>query len=822
MAEKLARNRNVLLRKGHRPRRAVPRRRVRPIDELAVDLLATPAFGWGLLIGLVFVVVVGTVAAWTREQPLLAAGMVAPETRTVRVQFDAPNPDRTAQERAAARAATPQVLRVSDATIQSITGALSVLPAQLADADSPADVDQRFRQRLRLDEARLAALRRASSGEAEEGWRRRVERLAGVLRRNPLLESSGYTEATQRGRSRQLELVFEDEASLLIPRDQAIDIADTEQKRERLGRLVANAGFEGARAEAVRSWLVSHREPTAALDPSLTEQRQQAAAEEVDPVVDQRSVGQVIFNAGDVISAERAQMYAQELSQTRAHRAETGQAWRTWSERAAGVLAVAVLAVLLGGYIGTFVPSVARRPQRVAWLAGLIGAAVVIASTITVADPRFTPFALTLPIVLLTLTVVIVYGQHTALAVGSVASILVCFATDRPLAEYALLLLGVGVAVWRLPEIRDRRSLIGTSIWTAGAITLARLLLWPLMLPVNAQALTQTLGAAALAGAAALIAGGMTLFLLPTIERVFSIATGMTLIELRDPKNPLLRRLQQLAPGTYNHSLNVASISEAAADAIGADSLLTYVGSLYHDVGKMSKPDYFIENHAGGPSRHDKLSPAMSLLVIVGHVKDGMEMAREYDLPRPLRHFIEAHHGTTLVEYFYHRARRRAEPQPEDRADPGGGRGVEVEPAEHRQEPARAQPPGGQTSRGGTGKGEQDRKPAEIDYRYPGPKPRTKEVAILMLADAVESATRSMAEPTPSRIDALVRELAIKRLADGQFDECDLTFRELQTIVESISKSVSAIYHGRIKYPAGEKAEPPARRPGPTRQAEPA
>jgi putative nucleotidyltransferase with HDIG domain len=268
--------------------------------------------------------------------------------------------------------------------------------------------------------------------------------------------------------------------------------------------------------------------------------------------------------------------------------------------------------------------------------------------------------------------------------------------------------------------------------------------------------------------------GVLTLALLPAIERSFEVTTGMTLIELRDPKQPLLRQLQQRAPGTYNHSLNVASIAEAAADAIKADPLLTYVGALYHDIGKMNKPEYFVENQAGGPNKHDKLSPAMSLLVIVGHVKDGMALAEEHHLPQSLRHFIEAHHGATLVEYFYNRARQQAER-----------------------------------------KGEADEPPEEIEYRYPGPKPRTKEVAILMLADAVESATRSMAEPTPSRIDALVRALANKRLMDGQFDECELTLRELQTIVESISKTVASIYHGRVLYPTQAPAE---ERPTPERE----
>jgi putative nucleotidyltransferase with HDIG domain len=252
--------------------------------------------------------------------------------------------------------------------------------------------------------------------------------------------------------------------------------------------------------------------------------------------------------------------------------------------------------------------------------------------------------------------------------------------------------------------------------------------------------------------------------MLPSIERLFDITTGMTLAELRDPKQPLLRQLQQKAPGTYNHSLQVANIAEAAADAIGADSLLVYVGALYHDIGKMNKPEYFVENQAGGYNKHAKLRPKMSQLVIVGHVKDGIELAREYGLPRSLQHFIESHHGTTLVEYFYHAAKTQAET---------------------------------------------DEKSAvtEVEFRYPGPKPRTKEAAILMLADLVESATRAMAEPNPSRIESLVRELSRKRLMDGQFNQCDLTFRELGLIEESMINRLCSIHHGRISYPSASKTE---------------
>jgi putative nucleotidyltransferase with HDIG domain len=363
---------------------------------------------------------------------------------------------------------------------------------------------------------------------------------------------------------------------------------------------------------------------------------------------------------------------------------------------------------------------------------------------------------------------VVAYDQRLAFVISSLHALLLAFALKQPIGVLIILIVAAGLAPVLLKEIRDRRTLINMSLISGVTLAAVTLLVGPIDRPLTAGAFEDLIADAAFAGAGGLLVGSIVFVILPVIENVFDITTGMTLIERRDPKQPLLRELQQRAPGTYNHSLNVASISEAAADAIGADPLLTYVGGLYHDIGKMNKPEYFVENQSGGPNKHDKLSPAMSLLVIVGHVKDGLELAREFDLPRPLHHFIEAHHGTTLVEYFFERAKRQ----------------VLDEVGEN---------------------GEAAPEPDEIEYRYPGPRPRTKEVAILMLADAVESATRSMAEPTPSRIDALVRDLAAKRLLDGQFDDCDLSLKELRTVADSISKSVASIYHGRIAYPSDKK-----------------
>ena len=252
--------------------------------------------------------------------------------------------------------------------------------------------------------------------------------------------------------------------------------------------------------------------------------------------------------------------------------------------------------------------------------------------------------------------------------------------------------------------------------------------------------------------------------LLPLVEKVFGVQTDLSLLELGDASHPLLRRLAQRAPGTYNHSINVASIAEAAADAIGANGLLVRVGAYFHDIGKMFKPEYFVENQSEGVNQHDSLQPAMSTLVIIAHVKDGADLARSHHLPEPIIDFILQHHGTTLVEYFYKEASRRSEDNPD------------IETVN------------------------------DQDFRYPGPKPQTLEAAVMMLADAVESASRTLIDPTPARIQGLVDAIAEKKMTDGQFDECGLTFQQLATIRHSLLKSLTAIYHARVKYPGQQTA----------------
>ncbi|MAE63085.1 MAG: hypothetical protein CMJ18_02330 [Phycisphaeraceae bacterium] len=337
---------------------------------------------------------------------------------------------------------------------------------------------------------------------------------------------------------------------------------------------------------------------------------------------------------------------------------------------------------------------------------------------------------------------------------------------NLPISFGMVLLVGVCCAVAQLRDVRTRSKLVLAGLWSGLAMAAVVAMVGVMGRPMHfAGAWEWLLSDAVIALSTGLVTGLFVQGVLPGIEWLFKVSTSMTLKELNDASHPLLRRLAERAPGTYQHSLRIADMAEAAAERIGANALLCRVGAMYHDVGKMNKPMYFVENQGGGPNRHDKLSPAMSVLIIVGHVKDGAEMAREYHLPTSIRHFIESHHGTTLVEYFYHAAIKQGEADP-DRACP-----------------------------------------SEFEYRYPGPKPQTKEAAIIMLCDTIESAARTLAEPTPVRLEQLVHQLAMKRLMDGQFDQCQLTLSDLHRIEESLTKTLCAIHHGRVAYPSDSKAE---------------
>ena len=361
------------------------------------------------------------------------------------------------------------------------------------------------------------------------------------------------------------------------------------------------------------------------------------------------------------------------------------------------------------------------------------------------------------PVLLFGMTMAIVHQQRLAMLLSSMMAIIVVLAVGHGLPEFLLLTGVTTAAVLNLGQIRSRSKLIYVGLF-AGIVGIV---LYVAMGMIDDQPLSLALLKDALRnGLWALAAGFIITGSLPFIEHLFGVLTDLSLLELGDVAHPLLQELVRRAPSTYNHSITVGSIAEAAAESIHARGLLVRVGAYFHDIGKMLKPGYFVENQ--GPddnNRHETLVPAMSTLVIIAHIKDGADLARQHRLPQPIVDLIAQHHGTTRVEFFYDRATEQQQANPN---------GAEVD---------------------------------ESSFRYPGPKPQTKEAAVLMLADAVESASRTLVDPTPARIESMVREIAETRLHGGQFDESGLTLRELRTIEKSMVMSLTSIYHGRIKYP---------------------
>lgn len=256
-----------------------------------------------------------------------------------------------------------------------------------------------------------------------------------------------------------------------------------------------------------------------------------------------------------------------------------------------------------------------------------------------------------------------------------------------------------------------------------------------------------------MACASGLVSSVLTIGFMPFFETGFGILSTMKLIELSNPNHPLLRKILTETPGTYHHSVMVANLSESACEAIGANGLLARVASYYHDIGKTKRPQYFIENQVNIENPHNKLSAQLSKNIIISHVTDGVEILRKHKMPKEFVDIAEQHHGTTLLKYFYHQAKQTNDSIYED------------------------------------------------EFRYPGPKPQSKEIAVISIADSVEAAVRSMTNPTPEKIGKLVRSIISDRLQDNQLDECDITLKELDIIAKSFCESLNGIFHSRIEYP---------------------
>ena len=495
--------------------------------------------------------------------------------------------------------------------------------------------------------------------------------------------------------------------------------------------------------------------PSLTYNQQETEQRRQKAYAEVTPVLFQVKKGEMIVREGERVSAVQ-------IAKLRALR-EIGRDNHSFEIAAGMLLCILVFFAAAHRFVQSsvrkynpdirdllFLTSITLLYFVLVKLSLLI--ATGLASTVEFIDGS--SYYYVIPFAVGAMLVRIVLNSETALIFTVCIAWLtgILFGNSLFITIYVLAANLIGAHGVR--HCKERSHLYRAGLWVA-AVNVGMILGLHLMAgrPLDVQLLYKL----ALGLTGGLLSAVVVNGVIPLIETLFKYTTDIKLLELANMNSPVLRELMVQAPGTYHHSMIVGSLVESAAEEIGANPLLARVGAYYHDIGKIKKPLYFIENSGGQRNKHDKLAPSMSALVLTSHVKDGVELAREHRLGLPIINIIREHHGTALIKFFYDRAKSLSDP--------------EVEQVDER------------------------------DYRYHGPKPQSREAALIMLADAVEAASRTLTEPTSARIKGMVKKLINNIFIDGQLDECNLTFKDLHLIARSFNRILGGIFHNRIDYP---------------------
>ncbi len=701
-------------------------------------------------------------------------GTKAPATILSPVTFSIPDQAKFQALRLQARLHTNPVLRLNDRDklLEIIGAELNSLPYDVAAIKSPKNLSEPLRTRFpHMTANALKYLHSVIQDNEFPQYSKQIKLLVSKLKQHPVIDQ------------KTLEAIARTPAVNIIVRTRYKNkVQQTRIKLNELGVLDSRGqGFrpmvEQCLPEAlwntVSAFLAAKNRPTFILDRSAMAKL--ASANEAAITMPQKIFhrGEVLVHAGEII--------------TPAIRTNLHVAYRVWQRHLAKRHPWALLEHLLGLYMLTAVLCIIgaiyigfrirepgfRRASAPAIL--LLTCAAAAKLTLVAGLPGWIYLLGMAPMLLAALIFVIAYDQRFALGLSALNALLVTVVAGQDLSFFIAAFATSAILIFSLHEIRTRTQLIRVGLLAAlvaGAtvlgfgfshtpLTQAVPLDW--LYAARQPGTGILIDQAICAGSAVFAAIFIMLGLLPFVEKIFGLTTAMTLLELSDTNQPLLRRLAMEAPGTFSHSLVLGSMAEAAARELGANSLLCRVGAYYHDIGKLLKPGYFMENMNAGQNRHEKLSPAMSLLIVVGHVKDGLELAREYRLPLAVRDFIAEHHGTTIVEYFFHAAREK-----QTREALTGGLASQVN---------------------------------DTEFRYPGPKPHSKETAILMICDGSEGMIRSMPEPTAAKIEGAVHQMITKRLMDGQFDQCDITLSELTIIEQSLVRTLVGAYHGRMPYP---------------------
>ncbi len=552
--------------------------------------------------------------------------------------------------------------------------------------------------------------------------------------------------------------VIENELLRMVTRvmeqGQGVTEETLEGAREEIAAQIRDQGWISAHEQLALGIVHSYLRPNAFYNAERTEELRQAAKEQISPVMISLQRGQKIIGEGEIVTSQHiAKLEAVgELHRPAPLKTILGTV---------ALIVLLILGVLL--YIRKQHREFFENVGTLYMLAIIILAVLAIGKVLVAIQVTQWPdfgslLGFAIPVAAAGILIAVLLDLQLAAVLVVVLAVLVGVMTGNEL-QFSLVALVSGMAgVFSVSRLSQRTDLVRAGLYVAVASVISIFTVGLMMEISLGLLITASL---VLGTANGLLTSVLANGALPFLENAFRITSSVKLLELADPSQPLLKRLLLDAPGTYHHSILVGNLAEAGAEAIGADSVLVRVGAYYHDVGKVKRPYFFIENQLSSENPHDKITPGLSMLVVAAHVKDGVDLAKEHKLPVAIIDIIEQHHGTSLVSYFYHKALQ------------------------------------------------QDKKGLvrEEDFRYEQPKPQTKEAALLMLADAVEAAVRAQNSPTPGQVEGVVRKLVKEKLADGQLDECPLTLRDLDLIATAFVRVLNGIFHHRVEYPDSQEIE---------------
>lgn len=515
---------------------------------------------------------------------------------------------------------------------------------------------------------------------------------------------------------------------------------DVNKANDLANTKVAKSKFIKSARDAALNLIKGQIKPNFLYDKEKTEELKKQATKNVQPVMIQKN--QIIVKEGEPISETQIDIL-NDLGLLN----DSGFDWYIYIALGAFVGLVQFLQWL---FLKRYFIEIFDDTSKILLISIINISALILARCLSVATPYLIPLACA-PMLL---TLLLNYKVSLTLSILNV--ILISSIVDFNIEITLIAILNAIIGATIIKKMQQRNDILYSSIY----IVVFNVMLSFTMGLLLSNNILDVVKKAGLIGVAGMLSAVLTIGFLPFFESTFDIVTVIKLLELSNPNHPLMKKILMETPGTYHHSVLVGNLAEVAAEEVGGNSVLARIAAYYHDVGKTKRPYFFKENQIGKENPHDKISPNLSTLIITSHVKDGLEMAKEYNMPKVIQDIIAQHHGTTLVKYFYYTAKKGAE-NPDDIN--------------------------------------------EEDFRYPGPIPQSKEAGIIMLADGVEAAVRSITDPTQGKIEEMVNNIIKDKLNTGQLDHCDLTLKDVDRIRKSFLNTLNGIYHKRIEYPSDDK-----------------